>query len=210
MRASIAAVVLAAARLDACAQDTIEVYRCVGPDGHVALQDEPCAGGAREQSRRQVTAEPDTTPKPAPPAPVQEPPPDAPPAVMIVQRPPDAELWECVDFDGKTRESMYDDPRPRYVPAWVVGMDPRGVGGLGGALQPPRDPAMPPRQYVGGELQVLVADQCHRLPPEVACVRFRERHSGMDKRIFNAAPFEGTKLKREKAELEAILSTRCG
>lgn len=211
---SIATLILALPCLSAQAQTTV-VYRCVDAEGHVSLQDEPCPSG-QQQSVRELT-EPsgletvpaieidgvarEVAPPPAPPG--DEPPPPPPP------------LWRCVDHEGETYLSRDGVPNARWLPLWVVGIDPRAPAqafGKVGAPKPKPPSTGPGVPAVAGAREPLiwVEDVCRRLDDAAACEHYADRRADLRRRIFNSQPSERAQLQPEERELTRILRESCG
>jgi hypothetical protein len=103
-------------------ENTIRVYRCTNTKGKVSLQDSPCDKASKQEIRDMmrlktmppVVKQPNaTTAQPVSilPAPVQSP---------VVRIPP-PELFQCTNYEGKTRDSENYDPNPRCEPLWALG-----------------------------------------------------------------------------------------
>lgn len=218
LMASIAILLGAAPWLSSRAAN-LQVYRCTGDDGAVSLQDTPCPRGQEQESRsirRPVDASP--PPRSAPTAPAS-PPADAPASqelrVTLVEPQP---LYDCQRHDGSTYESDTGIPERRWVPLWVLGMDPRAPPRTFGAVGRPR-PAppltqpravLPPADPNAYALGTWVEDRCYRAPAAVACERRRQRLSEFGRRIFNAQQREGDRLKVEERGLREQLRQECG
>jgi hypothetical protein len=103
---------LAALAGAAAAQDDITVYRCTDANGHLTLQDGPCAGGQAQQTMRMLQPV-DPPPRAAPEAsivPASEP---APPPVAVAS--PSQPMYECVRPDGSRYTSDDAEGNPRWV-----------------------------------------------------------------------------------------------
>ncbi|WP_052338500.1 DUF4124 domain-containing protein [Luteimonas huabeiensis] len=122
------------------AADEVTLYRCTDAHGRVTLQDAPCTGGARQQTRvmqrpQDPPPRPPPPPVPAPPAQVVE------PAQVAVLRAPQP-MYECVTPEGERYLSDDGEGNPRFVPLWTLGgHDARGPRparpGQRGATRPP-------------------------------------------------------------------------
>jgi hypothetical protein len=101
--------------------DTVRFYRCTNGKGNVSLQDRPCDKASKQEVRDMVRLK--TTPPPAQrptvtnsvpvsavPAPVQ---------ISVAIAPP--ELYQCTNYEGKTRDSENYDINPRCEPLWALG-----------------------------------------------------------------------------------------
>jgi len=126
------------------AQDAgnVRVYRCVGSNGAVSLQDAPCRDGRqevrdmqrpRDPAPRVVRSDRDPTATPAPAAPQRE--------VRHVYVQPPQPLYECVRDDGSRYTSDSGEGNPRWVPIWTSVYLPYGGG------RPPRP--LPPIAPMG-------------------------------------------------------------
>lgn len=97
------------------------VYRCVDGKGKVSLQDTPCAKASKQQTREMVR------PMDSPPAkknPVGQPAkavPFEPPVTVTIPVFPPPDLYQCTNYEGKTRDSENYDPNPRCEPLWALG-----------------------------------------------------------------------------------------
>jgi hypothetical protein len=97
----------------------IRVYRCTDKGGNSRLQDSACRPGEIQEIRTMQR------PVDAPSAPVASKPPQsaAPVATTTMNVPimPVPALYQCTDFDGKSRDSEHIDVNRRCVPLWVLG-----------------------------------------------------------------------------------------
>ncbi|WP_236546113.1 DUF4124 domain-containing protein [Stenotrophomonas rhizophila] len=133
------------------AQDAgnVRVYRCVGSNGAVSLQDAPCRNGRqevrdmqrpRDPAPRVVRSDRDPTATPAPAAPQRE--------VRHVYVQPPQPLYECVRDDGSRYTSDSGEGNPRWVPIWTSVYLPYGGGHRPpGGGRPPRP--LPPIAPMG-------------------------------------------------------------
>jgi len=130
------------------AQDAgnVRVYRCVGSNGAVSLQDAPCRDGRqevrdmqrpRDPAPRVVRSDRDPTDSPTPAAPQRE--------VRHVYVQPPQPLYECVRDDGSRYTSDSGEGNPRWVPIWTSVYLPYGHGHRppGGGGRPPPRPLPP-------------------------------------------------------------------
>lgn len=115
---------LAALAGAAAAQDDITVYRCTDANGHLTLQDAPCAGDQAQQARRMQQIV-DPPPRPAPEA-SQAPAASTPePAPSVAYAGPSQPMYECVRPDGSRYTSDDAEGNPRWVSdGWSRGEDP--------------------------------------------------------------------------------------
>jgi hypothetical protein len=196
------------------------VYRCIDPQGRVSLQDRPCARDETQQ-RRQLRRPPSAPPPDAIAIPLPPEPPSEPPARESAeppQRTPQP-LYECQRFDGSSYESDTGLGQRRWVPLWVLGLDPRAPAQTFGPVgrPPPRPPLERPGSGEAGAdprlapaLGAWVEDRCYRLPAAQACERRRARLSELGRRIFNALQSERDRLRPEEDRLRAQLRAECG
>lgn len=100
---------------------TVTVYRCVDVKGKVSLQDAPCAKSSTQEAREMQRPKDAPVVKkqtPVKPAPVAAAPPVA-QAYVPIDPPP--VLYQCTNYEGKTRDSESYDPNPRCEPLWAQG-----------------------------------------------------------------------------------------
>ena len=205
--------------LSSRAADSI-VYRCTADDGAISLQDRPCPTQQTEERRvmRRPTDAPATasTPRPAaPPASVE--PPAVAPTEPVERREPQP-LYECRRHDGSLYESQTGIPERRWVPLWVLGLDPRAPPRLFGDVgrSPPKAPRSGPglstaspdpgRAYGVG---AWVEDRCYRLPAAEVCTRRREQLARLGQRIFLGQQRERERLRIEQRDLRTQLREEC-
>jgi len=221
----------------AAQDDNVRVYRCVGSNGAVALQDSPCRSG--QQQVRELQRPRDPPPRAASSAgPAAAPAAAAPPReVRYVQVQPPQPMYECVNADGGRYVSDSNEGNPRWVSVWAGGGWPvRGGGWHGGGPRPPRPPSGPrpgdgdgfrpppdrggpggprpprgPQYYYGGVPagSVLVRDTCTALPPQEVCARVRDRRWELDRRYNSALQSEREAIVREQRGLDARLAQDC-
>jgi hypothetical protein len=217
LAASIAVVLGSAPWLSSRAAELV-VYRCTHAEGGVSLQDTPCPPEQQQETRalrRPVDAP--AAPRP-PPTPVAPEPAEAPMPEPIVLREP-RPLYECVRHDGTRYESESGIPERRWVPLWVLGLDPRAPPRLFGEVGRPAP--KPPRSQPGLTTGVpdaglaygtgaWVEDRCYRLPADMTCDRRRAQLSEIGRRIFNAQQRERDRLRIEQRGLREQLLEECG
>jgi hypothetical protein len=186
------------------AAPTTSLYRCTAANGAVALQDEPCPRG-QKQELREIAA---FAPPPAPSAPslpasdasgdpgaegAGSPPPgitpgEAPPPPRSVLPPP---LWRCTDLNGLSRLSDTYDPQPRCVPLSVLGVD------LSRA---------PPS---AATLCRTVEDACVELGGEAACAAWEERLADAESALRHAFSDTQDQRRRERDRAKAVVENDC-
>ncbi|HYG07752.1 MAG TPA: DUF4124 domain-containing protein [Stenotrophomonas sp.] len=208
----------------------VRVYRCVGSNGAVSLQDAPCAQGRQQQvidmqrpqdpPPRQAST---STPPPAPAAPSQL----APREVRVIHMPAPQPMYECITEDGERYTSDTDDGNPRWVPAWgyaYTGVGPRprppgprppgpprpgpdaGSPGHGHGPRPPR----PGGAVIVPYGSVQIRDECHALPQQEVCSRLADRRWELIRRYNSALQSEREQLNREQRGIDARLEQDCG
>ncbi|MFO0394391.1 MAG: DUF4124 domain-containing protein [Lysobacteraceae bacterium] len=178
------------------------IYRCTATDGVVALQDEPCPRGQRQEWREIAPfAPPPTGAANVPSAPetgdlsanTDVPPPgitpgEAPPPPRSVLPPP---LWRCTDLNGQSRLADAYDPQPRCVPLSVRGVD------LSRA---------PPS---ASTLCRTVEDACVELGGEAACAAWEERLADAESALRRAFSDTQDQRRRERDRAKAIVENDC-
>jgi hypothetical protein len=208
------------------ATDNVRIYRCVGSNGAVSLQDAPC-GAARQQQVLDMQRPKDPPPRPAAPA-------QSAPAttiereVRVVTVQPPQPMYECVTAEGERYTSDSNEGNPRWVPVWGYGRLPHpghgprppgplpGPGpssGAGPGHAP--DPGGGHRPHPPGGAIVpigstLVRDTCHALPPQEVCARLKDRRWELIRRYNSALQSERQQLVREQRGIEARLEQDCG
>jgi hypothetical protein len=102
--------------------DTVRFYRCTNGMGKVSLQDKPCDKTSKQEVRDMVRLKTMPPSRPEANVPKSAPPPVAP---AVVQTPvaliPPPDLYQCTNYEGKTRDSENYDPNPRCEPLWALG-----------------------------------------------------------------------------------------
>jgi hypothetical protein len=205
----------------------VRIYRCVGSNGAVALQDAPCTKGQQQVIDMQRPQDPpprmvSTDDVPAPAAAPQLPPRE----VRIVQTPAPQPMYECITEEGERYTSDTPDGNPRWVPTWTyayAGGRPRPPGprptnpGNGPPPGPPdgghRPPPPPPRP--GGTVivpygSVQIRDDCHALPQREVCARLNDRRWDIIRRYNSALQSEREQLAREQRGIDARMDQDCG
>jgi hypothetical protein len=134
------------------AQDSsVRVYRCVGSNGAVSLQDAPCRDGRQEVREMQ---------RPRDPAPqvvrsdrAATTPPPSEREVRYVHVQPPQPMYECIRDDGSRYTSETSEGNPRWVPVWTSAWLPgRGQGGIRPGPRPgprPEPRPLPPIAPMG-------------------------------------------------------------
>lgn len=212
------------ARAADTAAANVRIYRCVGSDGAVALQNAPCTSGRQQVLDMQRPQDPPPrsaaahAATAAPALPARE--------IRIVSVQPPQPMYECIADDGSRYTSDTGDGNPRWVPAWGVGYPVRGgrPGRPGGGPGRPVDPGSGsgnghgnghgPR-YGGGAVvvpygNVLVRDECHALPAGEVCARLADRRWELIRRYNSALQSERTQLAQEQRGIDARLAQDCG
>ncbi|HYQ25405.1 DUF4124 domain-containing protein [Stenotrophomonas sp.] len=210
--------------LAALADDDVRVYRCVGSNGAVALQDTPCRSGRQEV--RDLQRPRDPPPRAAstdtpPPTPAETPDMGAREVRHVYIQPPQP-MYECVRDDGSRYTSDNNEGNPRWVPVWTtiwygpgLAGGPGPGGGAVGIGPPPGGAGIPvhrpPPGYgvgvPGGN--VLVRDACTLLPPQEVCSRLRDRRWELDRRYNSALQSERTAISKEQRGIDARLPQDC-
>jgi hypothetical protein len=189
------------------------IYRCTAPTGAVALQDEPCPSGHRQETREVaafapasapgVAAEASSTPS-AGTGPAAGEPADAgadlttPPPVISAGEPTPSRpaflpppLWRCTDLNGRSRLAEVYDPQPRCVPLSVLGVD------LSRA---------PPS---AATLCRTVEDDCVELSGDAACAAWEERLKSAESALRSAFSDTQAERRRERDRAKAIVDNDC-
>lgn len=196
----------------------VRVYRCVGSNGQVALQDVPCRQG---QQQVLELARPKDPPPAAAPT-VQAPPPatpvaaPAPPRVIVVREEP---LFECITPEGGRYTADDGEGNPRWVPGPLVAVH---VGTLiappGMPSRPPPHRPLPPADSGGRHhhppahrphASVLVPaggqwvrDSCQRLTRQEACRVLDQQRWELIGRYNSALSSEREELVRQQRRVE--------
>jgi hypothetical protein len=105
----------------AARNENLVVYRCVDQKGKVSLQDSPCAKTSKQETREMQRPRDAPPVKKIPvtkPAQIASPPPVA---QNYIPATPPPDLYQCTNYEGKTRDSEFYDSNPRCEPLWVLG-----------------------------------------------------------------------------------------
>jgi hypothetical protein len=181
---------------------TAVLYRCTAGDGAVALQDEPCPRGQRQELREIATFAPPPAPAASAaalpeaevaPGSANPPPPvitegEPPPPRRSVLPPP---LWRCTDLNGQSRLADTYDPQPRCVPLSVLGVD------LSRA---------PPS---AATLCRTIEDDCVELRGEAACAAWDERLDAAESALRQAFSDTQAERRRERDRAKAVVENDC-
>lgn len=178
------------------------IYRCTAADGSVALQDDPCPRGQRQELREIAAFAPPAAPAAtAPGAPetgdVPASPDRSPPQITVGEPPPPQRsvlpppLWRCTDLNGQSRLAEVYDPQPRCVPLSVLGVD------LSRA---------PPS---AATLCRTIEDDCVELRGEAACAAWAERLDDAESALRRAFSDTQAQRRRERDRAKAIVENDC-
>jgi len=218
---------LPAMAVDAPPTASVRVYRCVGSQGAVSLQDAPCGQG-REQQVIDMQRPQDPPPRRAGTGTVQEEAADAaskaaPREVRIVHALPPQPMYECITAEGERYTSDTSDGNPRGVPTWAYGYPARIGPGPRPGPGPIHGPGPRPAGGAGGNHghyprpavivpygSVQVRDECHALPAQEVCSRLRDRRWELIRRYNSALQSERDQLTREQRGIDARLDQDCG
>ncbi len=204
------------------AADALRVYRCVGSDGTVALQDRPCHAGRqqvldlqrpKDPPARQPRSDDSVVPAPHDGEVVRE--------IRYVQVQPPQPMYECLAPDGERYVSDSSEGNPRWVPVWTSAWLPGGQRPWPGrhGLPPVRGEALAgagsTSVVMGRTIEVpagnvLVRDPCQPLPPQETCARLRDQRWALIRRYNSALQGERDALSREQRGLDARLDKDCG
>lgn len=197
--------------LGSAGAESLTVYRCVDPSGKVALQDFPCPSSSEAEQRRYRAEQGDDSEAAAVPTPAS---PNARRPELPNTEPaaPPPLRWRCVDYEGKSRISEYNDPRGRYVPAWALGYsrNPAGLAGRAGR-PPPVLPAQPPSGDAidtarRDQPQIYVEDRCRPMSIAETCSYLREELGETQRQRFNQQPSGKAESDRRIEQLRDALS----
>jgi hypothetical protein len=101
--------------------DNIVVYRCVDQKGKTSLQDSPCAKTSRQETREMQRPKDMPAVKKTPVTKTVQ---AAVPQLLVqdyIPAIPPPDLYQCTNYEGKTRDSENYDPNPRCEPLWALG-----------------------------------------------------------------------------------------
>lgn len=165
------------------ASSQIRVYRCTDASGNSRLQDSACRTGELQEVRT-MQRPVDATPAPA----TARPPPSDTSVVRPAQNPlmpPAPALYQCTDFDGKSRDSEHIDVNRRCVPLWVLG-------------------------YQGNSQACRwVEDSCIRYEGDALCVRWRQRAKDAELEARLTFGKRSAYAQSEAKRIAQVVSTYC-
>lgn len=197
-----------------CAE--LRVYRCTATDGAVSLQDAPCPKNGDEELRlmRRPVDGPAPAPLPAPIAALQTAVPDA--ALPPAPRESPTPLYDCVAHDGSTYENESGVGETRWVPLWVLGLDPRAPARTfvrtGATPAPPRSAPRAPGHVPGPASMgtgIWVQDPCYVLSADEICARRHEQLMELRRDRKDAQANERVRLRADADALSAQLARQC-
>lgn len=196
----------------------VRIYRCVGSNGQIALQDVPCRQGQQQVLELARPKDPPRATTATVPAPPSAPPvaPPAPPRVVVVREEP---LFECTTPDGERYTADDGEGNPRWVPGPLVAVHlGTAMGHPGPSTRPPshrpappvdsggrhhRPPAHGPHASVlvpaGGQ---WVRDSCQRLTRQEACRVLDQQRWELIGRYNSALSSEREELVRQQRRVE--------
>jgi len=199
----------------------LRIYRCVGSNGTVALQDAPCTQGRQEV--RQMIRPQDPPPRRASTdqAPAPTPAAAGPREIRHVFVAPPRPMYECVRDDGERYVSDSNEGNPRWVPLWTTAWLPGsrhtwtggGRGQSHGSGHGYGHGHAPPTVGMGVSVpagNILVRDSCHALPPSEVCARLRDQHWALGRRYNSALQGDRDAIAREQRSITARLDQDCG
>ena len=176
---------------NAAEQATVKVYRCVDAKGKVSLQDAPCAKSSTQETREMLRpkdaplVKKNTPTKLAPTVPVQ------PAAQAYVPMDPPPVLYQCTNYEGKTRDSENYDPNPRCEPLWAQGY---------------RMQYLPPEQRATCS---WVQDSCVRYEGKALCDRWKEKQKQAQSDLRYAFSDTTAFRKSDLARITQIVRNSC-
>lgn len=168
----------------------VTVYRCVDTKGKVSLQDAPCAKSSKQESREMLrpkdapVVKKNAANKPAPVVVVQS-------AQVIIPMNPPPDLYQCTNYEGKTRDSENYDPNPRCEPLWVQGY---------------RMEYFPIEQRAACS---WVQDSCVRYEGEALCDRWKEKQKQAQSDLRYAFSNTSAFRKSDLARITQIVRNSC-
>lgn len=193
------------------------VFRCVGSDGVVAFQDQPCAPSEPQKvlHLRDVPPPPPTAlPPPAPPStPVVTAKPAAPRRAPPRARVPT--LYSCTNaVNGDHYVSRNGRPQPYTAPLGMVDIAQRPLSqafgaGSGSHLSAPETNRHPPNLGYGTAYSVWVQDRCRRLSRSEACAELQHQSDANDQKLKYAFGDDRGELQRRGDQLTKELAG-CG
>jgi Domain of unknown function (DUF4124) len=167
----------------------VTVYRCTDAKGKVTLQDVPCAK-ASKQEKREMLRPKDAPVSRKPVIPVALAAPEKPVQSFIEITPPPA-LYQCTNYEGKTRDSEVYDPNPRCEPLWALGY---------------------PVQHLPIEQRAActwIKDSCVRYEGRALCERWREKRKQAQSDVRYAFSSTVAYKKSELARITQIVQQSC-
>lgn len=181
----------AAAETMPAPQEKVTVYRCVDLKGKVSLQDAPCAKASKQETREMLR------PKDAPPAkrkPVVTPVPmlESGSVIEISPATPPPELYQCTNYEGKTRDSENYDPNPRCEPLWAMGY---------------REDYLPIEQR--GKRCRWIEDSCVRYEGKALCDRWKAKQKQAQSDLRYAFSNTAAFRKSDLARINQIVQRSC-
>lgn len=177
--------------VNAAEQATLKVYRCVDAKGKVSLQDAPCAKSSTQETREMLR------PKDAPvvkknkaskPTPVAQ---TQPATQAYVAMDPPPVLYQCTNYEGKTRDSENYDPNPRCEPLWAQGY---------------RMEYLPPEHRATCS---WVQDSCVRYEGRALCERWKEKQKQAQSDLRYAFSDTTAFRKSDLARITQIVRNSC-
>ncbi len=169
----------------------VTVYRCVDTKGKVSLQDAPCAKSSKQETREMLRpkdapiVKKNTANKPAPVVAMQ------PAAQVIIPVNPPPDLYQCTNYEGKTRDSENYDPNPRCEPLWAQGY---------------RMEYLPIEQRAACS---WVRDSCVRYEGEALCDRWKEKQKQAKSDLRYAFSSTSAFRKSDLARITQIVRNSC-
>ncbi len=197
----------------------ITIYRCVGPNHAITLQDHPCPKDVH-QDVLQMVRPIDAPPRPQPVATVVPPPVE----VRVVHERESQPLYECTNAEtGETYLSQTGAPQSRYVTYWSSGfgddltpVGPRPPLSHPALTQPllsptpkPHPIARPMHSRFAFPAAVYVTDTCVRLSQQETCARMSERNNALGTLIFNGQANDRVRYEREQKALREQMREEC-